>query len=57
MYTHNNLTTPHHTSLLNPSNHHQVPNIPSLIYFCRRNPGEPYISPKVRSTSYLNKQR
>lgn len=32
---------PHHT---------QVPNIPSLIYFCRRNPGEPYISPKARTT-------
>lgn len=29
--------------------HRQVPNIPSLIYFCRRNPGEPYISPKART--------
>jgi len=25
----------------------EVPNIPSLVYYCRRNPGEPHISPKA----------
>ncbi|KAM3569664.1 hypothetical protein VYU27_008251, partial [Nannochloropsis oceanica] len=25
----------------------EVPNIPSIIYYCRRNPGEPHISPKA----------